>query len=40
MQYIKKGSDLSIYTDEYISQITQRLNHRPIKDSALKVRVS
>ena len=36
MQYIKKGSDLSIYTDEYISQITQRLNHRPIKRLGFK----
>lgn len=30
-QYIKKGSDLNMYTDAYISEITQRLNHRPRK---------
>ena len=38
-QYIRKGSDLNDYTDAYIAEITQRLNHRPRKDSALKVRV-
>ncbi|AVH49699.1 MULTISPECIES: IS30 family transposase [Acinetobacter] len=30
-QYIKKGSDLNLYTDAYIAEITQRLNHRPRK---------
>lgn len=28
-QYIRKGSNLNTYTDEYISEITQRLNHHP-----------
>lgn len=35
-QYIKKGSDLNAYTDEYISEITQRLNHRPRKRLGFK----
>jgi IS30 family transposase len=35
-QYIRKGSDLSIYTDEYISEITQRLNHRSRKRLGFK----
>ncbi len=30
-QYIKKGSDLNMYTVAYIAEITQRLNHRPRK---------
>lgn len=30
-QYIKKGSDLNMYTEAYIAEITQRLNHRPRK---------
>ncbi|WP_291374215.1 IS30 family transposase, partial [Acinetobacter sp. UBA6720] len=35
-QYIKKGSNLNAYTDEYISEITQRLNHRPRKRLSFK----
>ena len=35
-QYIKKGSDLNDYTDEYISEITHRLNHRPRKRLGFK----
>jgi len=35
-QYIKKGSHLNTYTDEYISEITQRLNHRPRKRLGFK----
>ena len=35
-QYIKKGSDLNKYTDAYISEITQRLNHRPRKRLGFK----
>ena len=35
-QYIRKGSDLNAYTDEYISEITQRLNHRPRKRLGFK----
>ena len=35
-QYIKKGSDLNDYTDEYISEITQRLNCRPRKRLGFK----
>lgn len=27
-QYVRKGSDLNDYTDAYIAEITQRLNHR------------
>lgn len=30
-QYIRKGSDLKDYSDEYITEITHRLNHRPRK---------
>ena len=30
-QYIRKGSDLNDYTNEYIAEITHRLNHRPRK---------
>lgn len=30
-QYIRKGSDLNQYTDEYLSKITDRINHRPRK---------
>lgn len=30
-QYIRKGSDLNDYTNEYITEITHRLNHRPRK---------
>ncbi|WP_425919324.1 IS30 family transposase [Acinetobacter sp. TSRC1-2] len=30
-QYIRKGSNLNDYTDEYIAEITNRLNHRPRK---------
>ncbi|WP_067656902.1 IS30 family transposase [Acinetobacter sp. TGL-Y2] len=35
-QYIRKGSDLNNYTDEYISEITKRLNHRPRKRLGFK----
>ena len=35
-QYIRKGSDLNLYTDEYILEITQRLNHRPRKRLGFK----
>ncbi|MFC6167929.1 IS30 family transposase [Acinetobacter terrestris] len=35
-QYIRKGSDLNQYTDEYISEITQRLNQRPRKRLGFK----
>ena len=35
-QYIRKGSDLNEYTDEYISEITQRLNQRPRKRLGFK----
>lgn len=35
-QYIRKGSDLNNYTDEYISLITQRLNLRPRKRLGFK----
>ena len=35
-QYIKKGSDLNHYTNEYLSEITQRLNHRPRKRLGFK----
>ena len=35
-QYIKKGSDLNMYTDAYIAEITQRLNHRPRKRLGFK----
>lgn len=30
-QYIKKGSDLNDYTNEYIAEVTDRLNQRPRK---------
>ena len=33
---IQKGSDLSDYTDAYIAEITQRLNHRPRKGFGFK----
>ena len=35
-QYIKKGSDLNRDSDAYISEITQRLNHRPRKRLGFK----
>lgn len=35
-QYIRKGSDLNDYTDAYIAEITQRLNHRPRKRLGFK----
>lgn len=35
-QYIRKGSDLNGYSDEYIAEITQRLNHRPRKRLGFK----
>ncbi|WP_143223010.1 IS30 family transposase [Acinetobacter sp. ANC 4169] len=35
-QYIRKGSDLNDYTDEYIAEITQRLNQRPRKRLGFK----
>ena len=35
-QYIIKGSDLNQYTDEYISEITDRINHRPRKRLGFK----
>ncbi|WP_338562646.1 IS30 family transposase [Acinetobacter sp. KS-LM10] len=35
-QYIRKGGDLNHYTDEYISEITQRLNQRPRKRLGFK----
>ena len=35
-QYIRKGSDLNHYTDEYITEITQRLNQRPRKRLGFK----
>lgn len=35
-QYIGKGSDLSSYSDEYIAEITYRLNHRPRKRLGFK----
>ncbi len=35
-QYIKKGSDLNKYTDAYMSEITQRFNHRPRKRFGFK----
>ena len=35
-QYIRKGSDLNGYTDAYIAEITQRLNHRPRKRLGFK----
>ena len=35
-QYIKNGSDLSKYSDAYISEITQRLNHRSRKRVGFK----
>lgn len=35
-QYIKKGSNLNAYKDESISEIIQRLNHRPRKRLGLK----
>ena len=35
-QYIRKGSDLNDYTDSYIAEITQRLNHRPRKRLGFK----
>ncbi|TCB54233.1 IS30 family transposase [Acinetobacter terrestris] len=35
-QYIRKGSDLNDYTDAYIAEITQRLNHRPRKKLGFK----
>ena len=28
-QYIRKGSNLNDYSDDYIAEITYRLNHRP-----------
>ena len=30
-QYILKGSDLNDYSDQYIEEITKKLNHRPRK---------
>lgn len=35
-QYVTKGSDLNDYTDAYIAEITQRLNHRPRKRLGFK----
>ena len=35
-QYILKGSDLNDYSDEYIAEITYRLNHRPRKRLGFK----
>jgi len=35
-QYVRKGSDLNDYTDVYIAEITQRLNHRPRKRLGFK----
>ncbi|HJF27826.1 MAG TPA: IS30 family transposase [Acinetobacter lwoffii] len=35
-QYIRKGSDLNDYTDAYIAEVTQRLNHRPRKRLGFK----
>lgn len=35
-QYIRKGRDLKDYTDEYISEITERLNYRPRKRLGFK----
>ena len=35
-QYIRKGSDLNDYTEAYIAEITQRLNHRPRKRLGFK----
>ncbi|MEG2748754.1 MAG: IS30 family transposase, partial [Acinetobacter sp.] len=35
-QYIRKGSDLSSYSDDYIAEITRRLNHRPRKRLGFK----
>jgi len=35
-QYVSKGSDLNDYTDAYIAEITQRLNHRPRKRLGFK----
>lgn len=35
-QYVTKGSDLNDYTDAYIAEITQRLNHRPRKRHGFK----
>ncbi|WP_313532800.1 IS30 family transposase [Sphingobacterium multivorum] len=35
-QYVRKGSDLNDYTDAYIAEITQRLNHRPRKRLGFK----
>lgn len=35
-QSIRKGSDLNDYTDEYIAEITQRLNQRPRKRLGFK----
>lgn len=36
-RYIIKGSDLKIYMDKYISEITQRLNQRPKKKFSFKI---
>ena len=35
-QYIRKGSNLNDYSDEYIAEITYRLNHRPRKRLGFK----
>ncbi|MEG2271132.1 MAG: IS30 family transposase [Acinetobacter sp.] len=35
-QYIRKGSDLSNYSEDYIAEITRRLNHRPRKRLGFK----
>ena len=35
-QYIRKGSDLKEYSDDYITEITHRLNHRPRKRLGFK----
>ncbi len=35
-QYIRKGSDLNDYSEEYIAEITHRLNHRPRKRLGFK----
>jgi IS30 family transposase len=35
-QYIRKGSDLNNYSDEYVLEITQRLNQRPRKRLGFK----
>ena len=34
--YIRKGSNLNDYSDEYITEITYRLNHRPRKRLGFK----